>query len=75
MARLVRTAVLVSLVAFAGLSCGEPGAPASIGGVRGTVDGRIDPTRPNALVGTAAQRHELNDGSIATQTVTWNLSH
>ncbi len=54
---------------------GDSGTPPNIGGAAGAVDGQINPAQPNVLVGTAAQRHELNDGSIATRTVTWNLSH
>ncbi len=53
----------------------DAGRPTGIGGAGGSVDGQIDPAQPNVLVGTAAQQHELNDGSIATRTVTWNLSH
>jgi hypothetical protein len=56
-------------------SSSDSGAPPGIGGTGGTVDGRIDPAHPNVLVGTEAQQRELNDGSIATRTVTWNLSH
>ena len=54
---------------------GDSGTPPNIGGAAGAVDGRIDPAQPNVLVGSTSQRHELNDGSIATRTVTWNLSH
>jgi hypothetical protein len=52
----------------------DSGKPQNVGGLAGSVDGTIDRTQPNVLRGTVAQRHELNDGSTATRTVTWNLS-
>jgi hypothetical protein len=55
-------------------SSSDAGKPPSQGGVGGSVDGRIDKKQPNVLVGSVTQRHELNDGSTATRTVTWNLS-
>jgi hypothetical protein len=52
----------------------DSGKPPNIGGVSGSADGTIDPKQPNVLRGSVSQRHELNDGSTATRTVTWNLS-
>lgn len=52
----------------------DSGKPPNQGGVAGSVDGRIDEKQPKVLVGSEVQRHELNDGSTATRTVTWNLS-
>jgi hypothetical protein len=52
----------------------DSGKPPNVGGLAGSVDGRIDRTQPNVLRGSVAQRHELNDGSTANRTVTWNLS-
>ena len=52
----------------------DSGKPANLGGVAGSVDGRIDKKQPHILRGSAVQKHELNDGSTATRTVTWNLS-
>jgi hypothetical protein len=52
----------------------DSGKPPNLGGLAGSVDGKIDRTQPNVLRGSVAQRHELNDGSTMTRTVTWNLS-
>ena len=52
----------------------DSGKPPNLGGLAGSVDGKIDRKQPNVLVGSVTQRHELNDGSTATRTVTWNLS-
>jgi len=52
----------------------DSGAVPSQGGIAGSVDGKIDPTKPNVLAGTTTQRHQLNDGSTATRTISWNLS-
>ena len=52
----------------------DSGKPPNLGGLAGSVDGTIDAKQPNVLRGTVAQQHELNDGSTATRTVTWNLS-
>lgn len=52
----------------------DSGKPPGQGRTGGSVDGRIDRAKPNVLVGSVTQRHELNDGSTMTRTVTWNLS-
>lgn len=52
----------------------DSGKPPDLGGLAGSADGKFDPTQPNVLRGSVVQRHELNDGSTATRTVTWNLS-
>lgn len=55
-------------------SSDDAGKPPGQGGLGGSVDGRLDRNQPNVLVGSVTQRHERNDGSPATRTVTWNLS-
>jgi hypothetical protein len=55
-------------------SSNDAGKPPSQGGIGGSVDGRLDGAKPNVLVGSVTQRHELNDGTPSTRTVTWNLS-
>jgi hypothetical protein len=52
----------------------DSGKPPGIGGAGGSVDGKLDAKTPNVLRGSTTQQHELNDGSTATRTVTWNLS-
>jgi hypothetical protein len=52
----------------------DSGKPPGIGGLGGSVDGKLDAKTPNVLRGSTTQQHELNDGSTATRTVTWNLS-
>jgi hypothetical protein len=52
----------------------DSGKPPGQGGVGGSVDGKLDAKTPNVLRGSTTQQHELNDGSTATRTVTWNLS-
>ena len=52
----------------------DSGKPTGLGGVAGSVDGQIDEKQPHILRGSVVQKHELNDGSTATRTVTWNLS-
>ena len=52
----------------------DSGKPTNLGAVAGSVDGKLDEKAPNILRGSVVQKHELNDGSTATRTVTWNLS-
>jgi hypothetical protein len=52
----------------------EEGKTPDQGGLGGSVDGKIDPSKPNVLAGSVSQAHTLNDGSVGRRTVTWNLS-
>jgi len=52
----------------------DSGKPIGLGGVAGSVDGQLDEKAPHILRGSAVQSHELNDGSTARRTITWNLS-
>lgn len=55
-------------------SNGDSGTPPSEGGIGGSVDGRIDKSKLNVLVGTMSTPLDRNDGSTGRRTVTWNLS-
>ncbi len=52
----------------------DSGKPTGLGGVSGSVDGKLSEKEPHILRGSTVQKHQLNDGSTATRTVTWNLS-
>ena len=52
----------------------DSGKVPSQGGLGGSVDGRIDRSKPNVLVGSTSEPLERNDGSTGRRTVTWNLS-
>lgn len=52
----------------------DAGTPPSQGGIGGSVDGRIDKSKPSELVGTMSTPVDRNDGSTGRRTVTWNLS-
>ncbi len=52
----------------------DEGKPPNQGGLAGSVDGRIDRSRPNVLAGSVSEARTLNDGSTGRRTVTWNLS-
>ncbi len=52
----------------------EDGKAPNQGGLAGSVDGRIDRSKPNVLAGSVSEAFTLNDGSEGRRTVTWNLS-
>ncbi len=52
----------------------DSGKVPSQGGLGGSVDGRIDRSKPNMLAGSVSEQRTLNDGSTGKRTVTWNLS-
>jgi hypothetical protein len=47
--------------------------PTNLGGVSGTINGKIDPAQPNLLSGTMTDAFDRFEGSPGRTTISWNL--